>query len=249
MIAEFKKMRELQATVAKLVAAAQAADFLAVDDAKENVRRTTPLPDTDVTIPRSIMAEKFPADATIEAISEFFSTFAPVLSVRLLKVDSKGALSHEGEFKGGVWIEFDSEESAKKVSAQEISYKDEKLTMQAKEQHLKAMKEIRAKDSTPGKAGKESKKRGRDSEGGERGEDKEGKDAKKSKKDTPKKEEPEKEYKAYPKGIFVNVKGIGEGCTVQLLKDIYTKYGNVKFVEFREGQVDLCPRARNLTKS
>ena len=52
-------MRELQATVAKLVAAAQAADFLAVDDAKENVRRTTPLPDSDVTIPRSIFDVKF----------------------------------------------------------------------------------------------------------------------------------------------------------------------------------------------
>jgi hypothetical protein len=60
-------------------------EFLAVDDKEENVRRTTALPDSDVTIPRSIMAEKFPLDSTIEDLLSFFNTVAPVLSVRLME--------------------------------------------------------------------------------------------------------------------------------------------------------------------
>jgi hypothetical protein len=71
--------------VAKLVAAVKASEFLAVDDKEENFRRTTALPDSDVTILRSIMADKLPLDSTIEDLLSFFNTFAPVLSVRLIK--------------------------------------------------------------------------------------------------------------------------------------------------------------------
>ena len=46
-ISEFKKMRQMDATVSKLGAAAKASDFLAVDDKAENMRRTTALPDTE----------------------------------------------------------------------------------------------------------------------------------------------------------------------------------------------------------
>jgi hypothetical protein len=54
--------------------------------------------------------------------------------------EKTGAESKSGEFKGAAFIEFDSEESATKVLAQEISYKDEKLTLKSKEEHVKLMK-------------------------------------------------------------------------------------------------------------
>jgi len=167
-ISEFKKMCQMEATVPKLVAAVKASEFLAVDDKEENVRRTTPLPDSDVTIPRSIVAEKFPLETTIDDLQTFFSTHAPVLSVRLIKISEAGFEAKDGAFKGAAYVEFDTEESAKKVAAQEISYKEEKITMKSKADHITAAKEARAaaKGKDDGKE-KDSKKRSRDSSGGD----------------------------------------------------------------------------------
>jgi hypothetical protein len=53
--------------VAKLVAAVKASEFLAVDYKEQNVRRTTALPDSDVTMPHSIMARKVPLDSEADA--------------------------------------------------------------------------------------------------------------------------------------------------------------------------------------
>ena len=263
-ISEFKKMKDMNCTVKKLAAAAKASDFLAVDEKEENVRRTTPLPDTDVTLPSSIFAEKFPAETTIEDLHAFFVTYAPILSVRLVKPpvsskeskkskESKEGEAKEGEAKEGetkvgeakigAFIEFDTAESAKKVAEQEILYKEEKLSMKPKEEYLKEL----PSSTTAGK-GNDSKKRGRESFGGD-GKDGDQKREKRDrggkdnhKKEGDKKEDMEANYKAYPKGVFVNVKGVGEGCTMQAIKDIYAQYGNVKFVEFREGQTDACVR-------
>jgi hypothetical protein len=55
--------------VAKLVAAVKASEFLAVDYKEENVRRTTALPDSDVTMPHSatLVARKVPLDSEADA--------------------------------------------------------------------------------------------------------------------------------------------------------------------------------------
>ena len=83
------------------------------------------------------MAEKFPLDSTIEDLMSFFNTFAPVLSVRLIRTPKSR------EFKGAALIELDSEESANKLLAQQISYKDQKLTLTSKLQHLKMVAKMR----------------------------------------------------------------------------------------------------------
>ncbi len=67
----------------------------------------------------------------------FFNTFAPVLSVRLIRTPKSR------EFKGAALIELDSEESANKLLAQQISYKDQKLTLTSKLQHLKMVAKMR----------------------------------------------------------------------------------------------------------
>ena len=53
--------------MAKLVAAVKASEFLAVDYKEQNVRRTTALPDSDVTMPHSIMARKVQLDSEADA--------------------------------------------------------------------------------------------------------------------------------------------------------------------------------------
>jgi hypothetical protein len=329
-IADFKKMKEKNATVAKLALAAKASDLLAVDAEEKKVRRTTPLPDTDVTLPRTVVAEWFAADTTIEDLHEFFSSYANVLSVRLMRGpaaskpaeakkeggakrkreegeakegeakegeakegeakegeakegEAKEGEAKEGEAKEGeakeakegeakeakegeakeakegevkegekkegmvkirAFIEFDTNESAKLVVPQEIAFKDVRISMKMKEDWLKEEWLKKQTKGDPSKD-KDSRKRGRDSEGGDA---KEGGDQKREKRDRApkekkdKKEDMEANYKAYPKGVFVNIKGVGEGCTIQTIKDLYAQYGTVKFVEFKEGQTDACIR-------
>jgi len=330
-IADFQRMKGMNATAAKLALAAKASDFLAVDAEEKRVRRTTPLPDTDVTLPRTVVAEWFAADTTIEDLHEFFSSYATVLSVRLMRPpaaskpaearkeggakrkreegdvkdgnakegeakegeakegeakegeakegeakegeakegEAKGGEAKEGETKEGeakegeakegeakegevkagekkegtvkirAFIEFDTNESAKSVVQQEIVFKDVKISMQMKEEWAKPKG-----DPSPFKD-KDSRKRGRDSEGGntkEGGDQKRDKRERAPKEKKDKKEDMEANYKPYPKGVFVNVKGVGEGCTIQTIKDLYAQYGTVKFVEFKEGQTDACIR-------
>ena len=275
-IADFQRMKGMNATAAKLALAAKASDFLAVDAEEKRVRRTTPLPDTDVTLPRTVVAEWFAADTTIEDLHEFFSSYATVLSVRLMRPpaaskpaearkeggakrkreegdvkdgNAKEGEAKEGEVKAGekkegtvkirAFIEFDTNESAKSVVQQEIVFKDVKISMQMKEEWAKPKG-----DPSPFKD-KDSRKRGRDSEGGntkEGGDQKRDKRERAPKEKKDKKEDMEANYKPYPKGVFVNVKGVGEGCTIQTIKDLYAQYGTVKFVEFKEGQTDACIR-------
>ncbi len=57
-------------------------------------------------------------------------------------------------FKGAAFIEFDSEESANKVLVQDLSYKDDKLTLKSKEEHVKMIKNAYA---TPDRSEDEDK--------------------------------------------------------------------------------------------
>jgi hypothetical protein len=139
-------------------------------------------------------------------------------------------------------------ESVKKVAVQEITYKDEKLTMRSKEDRFKALTEARRATKSKEDKGKESKKRSRDSSGGDgkEGDNKRGTrltcDKNNQEGDAGKAKDVQSNYKAYPKGVFVNVKGVGEGCRMQTIKDIFAQYGNVKYVAFKEGQTDACVR-------
>ncbi|EKX47340.1 hypothetical protein GUITHDRAFT_54382, partial [Guillardia theta CCMP2712] len=136
LIASFKKMRELGATTSKLAVAAAASDFLEVDQEVTRVRRTTPLPETDVTIPRSLHAKEFPGDTGIEQLESFFSGYGTVLSVRLLKADKK-ANADSDTAPISAFIEFSSKEEAEAICQKEISFANAKLEMVSKEEYLK----------------------------------------------------------------------------------------------------------------
>eukprot|EP00960_Hanusia_phi_P030690 748795-Hanusia_phi.AAC.2 len=219
LIASFKKMRELGATTSKLAVAAAASDFLEVDQEATRVRRTTPLPETDVTIPRSLHAKEFPGDTSIEQLESFFSGYGTVLSVRLLKSDKKETESAPIS----AFIEFSTKEEAEAVISKEITFANAKLEMVSKEEYLKQNPSA----SSENEKGKDGKKKGHDGKGGD-------------KKD--KSEKKEDSYKAYPKGIFIKIEGIGEGATMHDIKDTFSKYGSVKFVEFKEGETVACIR-------
>ena len=343
LIVTFKRMREFGATEESLAAAAKSSEFLVVSEDGKKVRRTTDLPDSDITLARSIMAKGFPENVTnfseqIDNIEKFFSQYGTVKSVRLNKYfpnkDTKsGADKGKGKGKGAekpkgtkpevtkaaepseskdtsekveeskaddepkvdapvtevtkadekpddgpkvdtpvkegtttdekpaedqskseeqaavksldgsAFIEFSSKEEAENVCKQEIVYNDVKLTMMMKADYLN--KKFEKKGDKPDKNGPkpENRKRGRE-EGGDGGEHKkargEGKEGREHKEGKDKSKEGE--YVAYSKGVFVKLAGVGADTTAGLLRDIFSKYGKVKFVEYKQGETDACVR-------
>lgn len=91
---------------------------------------------------RSLYANPFPMTATIESLTDFFEKECDerVLSVRLRRhIASK-------DFKGSIFVEFSSEESAKKVSGMSntLVYEGAELTLMFKKEYLEKKKEEKA---------------------------------------------------------------------------------------------------------
>ena len=120
LISTFKKMRDYGATVEGLAAAARTSEFLAVDDEGKRVRRTTDLPDSDVTLERSISAKTFPLEATIEEVQAFFEPHGKILSVRLFKTGGDKKENKAATLNGTVFVEFSSKEEAEAVVTKEL---------------------------------------------------------------------------------------------------------------------------------
>jgi len=243
LISTFKKMRDYGATVEGLAAAARTSEFLAVDDEGKRVRRTTDLPDSDVTLERSISAKTFPLEATIEEVQAFFEPHGKILSVRLFKTGGDKKENKAATFNGTVFVEFSSKEEAEAVVTKELEYKGEKLTMTAKTAFLETLKGQR-KGGDDKKKGKDHKGKDQKAGGKRKREDEDGGDdgEKKAKGNDGEAVEEKKEYISYPKGVFVKLAGVGSEATMPNIKDHYTKYGNVKFVEFKDGETDACIR-------
>ena len=98
----------------QLAEALQDSETLEVSEDKEYVRRKDPLRPRHELIAeldkRTIYVRPFPFDVTMEQLEQFFRRYAPVTSVRLRRFQSK-------DFKGSVFVEFESEQSAQKASS------------------------------------------------------------------------------------------------------------------------------------
>lgn len=99
--------------VSAVVEAVSDSEIVKVNEAKDAVARRSPLeeaPDSAVSDARTLFASPFPYDATLDAIEAAFAgASSSVLAVRLRRhATSK-------DFRGSVFVEFASEEEAKKV--------------------------------------------------------------------------------------------------------------------------------------
>ncbi len=284
LLTTFKRMKDFGATIEAVVAVAKESDFLEASEDGKRIRRTTPLPESDVTLARSIVARgmniessRDPAAiaALIDKLSAFFGEHGTVLSVRIdsrgpLKGKDKGAhnAGKDGDAKkeeeskdasmqdsaadekkpeeaqaedkdGGstvidsAFIEFSSAEEAKAVCAKEIEYDGKKLSLR--------MKSEMGKDRGDNKRGRPDDKKDKNADRSKRQRTTEGgsDDKKKRENDS---ESKEKEYVAYPKGVFVKVANVGEQATYKEIKEHFQKYGTVKFVEFKAGETEACVR-------
>lgn len=90
-------------------------EVLTVSEDGKRVRRTVPLPPyeqvTAEVDERTLFAEPFPFDVTLETLTTFFRSILPVNCVRMRRhIQSK-------DFRGSIFVEFESVEAAEKVSA------------------------------------------------------------------------------------------------------------------------------------
>jgi lupus La protein len=177
-IASFKRMKQLTEDI-KVVEAAlrESKELLEVSEDGAQIRRKTPLPDSVDDLKCSIYAKGFPADSTIDSVTEFFEKQVAegqeVRCVRLRRIKGK-----DKTFKGSVFVEFSSEAEAQRVGKLELKLEqveekkeegeaakegDGKLIVMLKEDYINKKKE-EAKERRAKKGGDSGKKRKADDE-------------------------------------------------------------------------------------
>eukprot|EP01061_Rhynchopus_euleeides_P015879 TRINITY_DN269_c0_g2_i1.p1 TRINITY_DN269_c0_g2~~TRINITY_DN269_c0_g2_i1.p1 ORF type:complete len:353 (+),score=160.37 TRINITY_DN269_c0_g2_i1:50-1060(+) len=135
-LATFKAVQAITTDIPEIAAALGGNDFLELDEEKKQVRRTTPLPEKWEPIPRTLYAKGFPEDEPREAIAEFFSQFGTVYKV-MKRYYGKGS---DKKAKTSVYIEFSAVEELEKALNAKPEYKDVKLEVMTKQDHVKELK-------------------------------------------------------------------------------------------------------------
>ena len=106
------RLELLSFQVAEVLAPSEA---LEISSCKEFVRRKAPMRDRAEILreidERSVYSAPLPYDCTLEALTDFFKTAGPVSAVRM----RRHAASKD--FRGSVFVEFESKEIAQKVSS------------------------------------------------------------------------------------------------------------------------------------
>eukprot|EP01028_Stygiella_incarcerata_P004899 TRINITY_DN2123_c0_g1_i1.p1 TRINITY_DN2123_c0_g1~~TRINITY_DN2123_c0_g1_i1.p1 ORF type:complete len:387 (-),score=137.48 TRINITY_DN2123_c0_g1_i1:204-1253(-) len=227
-IASFKRIQSLSTEMEDVVEAVRGSKELILSEDEKMVRRVAPLPEEDVTIPRSIYAKKFAPDATIESISEFFAPHGTVQSVRLRRFKDK-------TFKGSVYVEFLSPEEAKSVLEKKLSVQEGvPLIMMTKAAHIQEMKDEMKKRNERRNAMKEKK--------GKRAEE----------------EAEETFERILVPGLLLEVTSIPSKCSRDTLIEIFRQMGQVQFVDHelgketaivRFGSAEDCEKAKKMLES
>ncbi|VEU21146.1 DEKNAAC102095 [Brettanomyces naardenensis] len=111
-LSQFERMKKYRPIELIVEALRGSKDFLEVSENGELVRRKVPLPTNHNQVQlgiakRSVVAESFPADSTLDELLEFFSKIGSTNQVRMKR-------KHK-EFTGSVIVEFKSEEDATKL--------------------------------------------------------------------------------------------------------------------------------------
>ncbi|KAG2490562.1 hypothetical protein HYH03_010956 [Edaphochlamys debaryana] len=124
--------------VAEVLAGSASLDL---DESGTRVKRKAPMPSeaeiSKVVDARSLYARPFPVDATVDALSAFFQTQAPVNCVRMRRhLKSK-------MFKGSLFVEFASPEDADKVLGMTLEYEGAPLRLLKKVDFIEGKKAAR----------------------------------------------------------------------------------------------------------
>jgi len=186
------------------------------------VKRIAPLPEEDTSNQRSIYAKGFPNTTgyTIEDVHSVFDKFGKVLSVRIRKGSDK-------KVKPSCFVEFSKVEEAQAAAVAKLSFNEAAITVLMKPDYFQNKKEIRKKSLDVKKA-----KRKADAQPDEE-------IKQEGKKELPQKRVKKEDKPASEDDIkisrcVVSVKNIGENMNREYIKEAFSEYGTVAFVDYSE---------------
>jgi len=223
----FKNMKKIGGSNEDCARVLRTSKSLEVTEDGKYVRRTDPLPENDVTLPRSIYAKGIPKDRDdLDTVKSFFEEHAPVLSVRLRRIPTNK------EFKGSAFVEFKTAEEAEAVAKKELKFEgaEEPLVLKMKQAYFKAKNDERKekiaakkaenKDAKPDKNDSDAAKPDADADADANGE--------------PEADEAEDEDEAFEPARILQVTNIGDDVSRE---DIKEQLGDlsVGFVDFNRG--------------
>jgi lupus La protein len=127
-ICNFKRILDITKDRELIIKALSHSKILQVDKDGKNVRRTTPLPETNSMTEKTLYVKGLPSDSTIESIEAIFKGFT-VSCVRLRRN------KETKEFKGSAFVEFSTQEEVDAAIKSEIKVNDVKLTCMSKKDY------------------------------------------------------------------------------------------------------------------
>lgn len=209
-LASFARMKALSTDMDVVVAAIKTSpSLLKVDEEGTKVKRCVPLPESTDFVQqqteRSSYAKGFAADTTLDVIEEFFTAELKegekLNAVRLRRLKDK-------TFKGSVFLEFNNKETAERVAALTLKYKETDLVMMTKAAYLDMKKKEKANN-----------------------------DGKKRKHDDSEDKQEETKEKEIVKGLIVHISGLGDDASRETIKECLESVEcKVAFVEYSRGK-------------
>lgn len=217
-IASFQRMKKITEDLSVVVAALKESTLLLVSEDGKNIKRKNPLPAEKINAtPRCVYMKGFSETATLEEIQEIVHKEIKEGEKLLMTTMRRMKGEESKKFKGSVFLEFDSVETAERVSKLTIKLADdaEPMVIMMKADYVEMKKKEIAEKKANGEIPTKSKKRkNRDGE--------------------EKKEEKEPEI---TKDLIICVTGLGGECSREDVKACLEEGGGtVTYVEYARGQ-------------
>ncbi|GJD06371.1 Lupus La protein [Galdieria sulphuraria] len=209
-IASFKRLRSLTTDMSIIREALKNSNLVELNEDGTKLRRKSALPCSISNKRKTIYVKGFPQqkEPELESVVELFAPYGVVCSVRFRRYpDTK-------KFKGSAFIEFETEEAAQRAAEEEF-LKDKsgsELAILSKDEYFK-----RKKQEQPSKANHSTEESKADSSENEN-----------------KTSQPEES--SFQQGLILGLENIGESVTREEIKQVFSSFGEISWVDFSRGQ-------------
>lgn len=246
----FNRLKALTTEPDVIVEALKKSEVVEVSSCETKIRSISELNPIDTSKERTLYAKGYPiddAEITIENISKIWSEYGKVLMVRMRKE------ADHTTFKGSLFVEYDTEEAMQKA-IKAAHDGDDKITMKYKETELLCVMPLadwlQRKTEKKARRAKQNEKRkatavatGDDTADGDK---QPAKKAKKEENEGEGEESKEEEKVEFTPGLILKIGGIPTDASFQQLKDFFKALGDIKYVEYNNGETDGFVRFGNL---
>ncbi|KAK4525773.1 hypothetical protein GAYE_SCF16G3682 [Galdieria yellowstonensis] len=209
-VANFKRLKSLTTDLSVIRTALKTSQLVELNEDKTKLRRKYPLPPSISNKRKTIYVKGFPTEEEpqLESVVELFSPYGVVRSVRFRRYpDTK-------KFKGSAFIEFETEEQAQRAAEEEF-LKDQsgaELEVLTKDEYFKRKKQ-REQSTTASRGAQEEV-------------------------DSSEKENIASQSKeaSFQRGLILGLKNIGENVTREEIKQVFSSFGEISWIDFSRGQ-------------